>query len=215
LGSVGLLGIGLLVYDLKLDAVFRKGEYTKPFYDYKSLNFRGFDRIRLNSATTLSFLLVQGDYKVVVNPRLRTWLRVRQEGSKLIITADLPESFDGFTNDYAVFISCPNLRGVETSGKYFVKGEAVVDRRGPNFWFNPTMIAGFRSDSLEISEDGGGNLALRNDRLGILQAVVGNRTALRVGSDNVIGGGEISVGDSATLILNGVAAKQLLKLKQP
>lgn len=215
MGSVGLLGIGLLVYDLQLTAVFRKGDYTKPFYNYTSLNLRGFDRIRLNSATTLSFLLVQGDYKVVINPRIRTWLRVSQEGSKLIITADLPGSFDGFTNDYAAFISCPNLRRVETSGKYFVRGEAVVDRRGPNFWFNPTMITGFRLDSLEISEDGGGNLALRKDRLGILQAVVGNRSALRVGSDNVIGGGEISVSDSATLVLNGPAAKQLLKLKQP
>lgn len=235
LGSIGLLGVGLLVYDLQLNAAFQKGDYTQPFYNYERLPFSKFNRIRLNSATALSIVLVKGDFKVLANPRLGDLVQVRQEDSQLVITAHFPYRFDGGPIDYALFISCPDLKELETTGQYYLRNQLVEGSYPAGPWHKGTIIRGFRQDSLHLSAVNSGAFALEDDRIGMLRAMIGAGSALTIGRGNAIGGGDITVlsnaqltltdtgnlnvnhylADSATLTLSGAAAKQLLKLKEP
>lgn len=234
LGSLGLLGLGLFVYDLKLNATFRTSDYTTPFFDYESQSFTAFDRIRLNSGKVLNVQLVQGDFKVKVNPLISEWLRIRQEGSSLVISAEFPDHVEGFPYDYAVYISCPRLREIATSGQFMVRGNVEIDSTFQNPWYKPTRITGFTQDSLRLL-DKGGNVVLEASKIGDLQATIGTGAMLTVEPGNTFGSGEIAVvgkgqltikdagnlklnhylADSSTLILSGAAAKQLLKNKEP
>ena len=232
LGAIGLLGVGLVIYDVQLNAAFRKSDYTRPFYNYVQRAFTGFDSIRLNSGKVLNVQLVQGDFLVKVNPRIIDWLKIHQEGSRLVITAEFPDHVEGFPFDYAVYISCPKLREIETSGQFQVRDNAEVDSTFPNPWYKPTKVTGFTLDSLQLSANGG-NIVLENDKIGMLRATVGTGAMLTVEPGNTFGAGDISVvgkgqltireanklkinhylADSATLILSGAAAKQLLKIE--
>lgn len=235
LGSLGLLGIGLLIYDLQLNAAFRTGDYTKPFYNYEQRAFANFDRIRLNSATALNVLFVQGDYKVLVEPRASDVIDVRQDGRQLVITAHFPYRFQGPQGEYAMYVSCPDLKNFETTGQYFMRNHLVKGKFILNPWIPPTVIRGFTLDSANLTQEDGGNLVLENDRIGALHATVGSGSSLTLNQGNAISGGDISVlnngkltlqdttnlnvrhhlADSATLVLSGTAAKQLLKINQP
>ncbi|HLI92586.1 MAG TPA: hypothetical protein VKU83_03215 [Puia sp.] len=230
LGSMGLLGAGLLAYDLQLNAAFRKADYTQPFYNYVPLDFRDFDRIRLNSAASLNIYLVKGDYHVKLNPRMADLVKLQKEGGELVITAHFPDRVNAL--NYALYISCPTLKGIETSGEYYFRNQLVDTHIPEQLWYEPTVMKGFRVDSLQISEKDAGTIVLQDDRIGVLRAMVGAGSSLRIDAGNVIGGGDIAVlnkgqltlkdttglninhhlADSATLILSGEAAKKLLKL---
>lgn len=232
---MGLLGIGLVAYDLQLNAAFRKTDFTKPFYNYERLPFSGFDHVRVNSAGALNAQFVQGDFQVKVNPRLRDWLKVEQQGTQLIITARFSDHVQGFPADYALFVSCPKLTEIETSGRFLIGGKVEIDSSLPRPWFKPTRVVGFKLDSLKLSEIDGGNLVLEDNKIGNLQARIGTGSSLTIEPGNTFGSGEIWVpgkgqltlmdtnnlqinhylSDSATLILNGAAAKHVLKLNQP
>jgi len=232
LGSISLLGIGLVIYDLQLNAVYRRGGYVKPFYEFVTLNFKDFDRIQLNSASSMNVLFIQGDFKVLANPVIMDWLEVRQEGRQLTLTAKFGDHHTGYRDDqYAIYISCPRLEEITTDGQYFVRGIKTVDTNARNLWYMSTMIRGFRSDSLAIYEKRGGNLVMEDDRIDRLTAVVDGGSGLTISSGNSIGGGDLSVLDHSTLILkdssslklhyhladdagvnlNGAAARHLLK----
>jgi len=232
LGSIGLLGIGLLIYDLQLNAVYRRGDFVKPFHEFVPLNFRDFDCVRLNSASSMNVLLVQGDFKVLANPDITDWLEVRQEGRQLILTAKFPDHHTGYRdNQCGVYISCPRLDEITTDGQYFVRGVKTVDTNARNLWYMPSLIRGFGLDSLSILEKFGGNLVMEGDRISRLTVVVGGGSGLTISSGNAIGGGDLSIQSNSTLILkdtsslklhyhitadavvtmNGAAARQLLK----
>lgn len=234
LSSMGLLGLGLAVYDVQLSAAFHKSDYTKPYYDYERKAFSGFDRIRLNSGKVLNVQLVQGDFDVKINPRISEWLKVRQEGTRLIFNAEFPDHVEGFPYDYAIYISCPRLTEIEMSGQFTVRGNVEIDSTFPNPFYKPTRITGFRLDSLNLLEKGG-NVILETNKISMLRATVGTGAMLTVEPGNTFDSGDISIvgkgqltikdannlklnhylADSATLILSGKAAKQLFKMNQP
>jgi hypothetical protein len=232
LGSISLLGIGLVIYDLELNAVYRRGDFAKPFHEFVTLNFKDFDRIQLNSASSMNVLFIQGEFKVLANPKIMDWLEVRKDGRQLTLTAKFADHHTGYGSDqYAIYISCPRLEEITTDGQYFVRGVKTVDTNARNLWYLPTLIKGFRLDSLAIYETRGGNLVMEDDRIDRLTALVGGGSGLTISSSNSIGGGEMSVLDNSTLILkdtsslklhyhladdagvnlNGAAAKHLLK----
>jgi hypothetical protein len=227
-----LLGVGLVAYDLELDAVVRKGNYIKPFYDYDSLNYRGFDRIRLNSSSALTILLVKGDFKVLANPVIHDFLDIHQEGDTLIINARFKDHFRGTNADYALYISCPVLKDFRADARYQFGDNSHTDSIVWIDWGKPTVIRGFNQDSLTIGEEHASNVVLKRDTIGKLSMVVGKGGAFTIGPNTMIGGGDLEVmnnarlvikaadirhinyhlADSAILEINGVVAKQLLKI---
>jgi hypothetical protein len=235
LGSMVLLGTGLVIYDLQLNAAFHRGDYTRPFYDYEVLNYRGFDRIKLNSSTALNIKLVKGDFKVMANPVAHDFLDIHQEGSTLILNARFKDHYRSLFADYTLYISCPVLKDLRADARYKLGDILHTDDVVWMDWSKATSISGFNLDSLTIGEDNASNLVLKEDTIGKLSALVGAGGALTIGANNVIGGGDVEVmnrarlfinspnignityhlADSAALNITGAAAKQILKTGQP
>jgi hypothetical protein len=235
LGSMVLLITGMVIYDLQLKAAFHRGDYTKPFYDFDSLNYRGFDQIKLNSSTALNILLVKGDCKVMANPMTRDFLDIHQEGSTLIINARFKDHYRSIFGDYSLYISCPVLKGFRADAQYRFGDENHTDSIVWMDWSKPTVISGFNQNSLTIGEEHASNVLLKGDTIGKLSTVVGMGGAFTIGPNNFIGGGNLDImnnarliikasdirninyhlADSSILDINGAAAKQLLKINQP
>jgi hypothetical protein len=235
LGSMALLGTGLVIYDLQLNAAFQKGYYTQPFYEYDSLNYRGFDRIKLNSSTALNILLVKGDFKVMANPGIHDFLDIRQEGGTLIINARFKDHYRGVNADHALYISCPVLKDFRADAQYSFGDESQTDSIVWIDWSKPTVISGFNQDILTIGEEHASNVVLKGDTIGKLSTVVGKGAAFTIGANNLINGGDLDIlndarliikesdirninyhlADSSILDINGAVAKQLLKNNQP
>lgn len=230
-----LLGTGLVLYDFQLGASFRQGEYTEPFFNYDQLHFTGFDRIELNSSTAITVMLVRGDFKVFATPGVREFLRVRQEGTKLIIDARFRYHYRNVFGDYLLYISCPDLKAFKADARYTVGDMIITDSANRDFWFMPSVISGFRLDSLTVDEEDAANLVLKKDTIKAFRGNVGKGAALSIGTENSFDVAELHVtnegrlrvntpdvrnlnihlADSATLITTGAAAKQLLKISQP
>jgi hypothetical protein len=210
LGSVSLLGIGLLVYDLQLNAAYRLRDYEKPFDNFAILNFRDFDRISLNSGGMINVMLEQGDFKVKANPFISDWLEVRQEGRQLLLTAKFPSHHSGYRNDtYALYISCPHLREITTDGRYFIRGVETADTNDRNLFYLPTLIKGFQLDSLTVNEKYGGNLVMEDNRIGRLRGIVGGGSGFTIGNHNEIDSGDLSVRPRSQLILRDTSKLKL------
>ncbi|HVW14912.1 MAG TPA: hypothetical protein VHB54_13845 [Mucilaginibacter sp.] len=230
--------IGCLVfYDMGLKAEYEKGDYTNPYSNYEKLGYRNFDVVELNSSTAINIMLVQGPYKVLASSRVTDYLDIRQEKNRLIIGARFPNQYRGEADQYIVYISCPHLSMLKADASYMAGDVKVTDTLARDLSWRPTVIDGFRADSLSIEEDHAGNVLLVNNNIRSLRAVVGlsNRSgsALTIGENNQFGGTDIDVlnrsrlwikgnnithinyhlADSASLIVNGAAAKHLLNLK--
>lgn len=199
LGALLLLGMSLALYDWRLAAEFRKGDYIHPYYNYVNLNYRDFDEIELRSGSSLNVMITQGDYKVLIHPRA-AFAVVRQEGKRLIIEAHFPDHFRGVDGAQTIFIACPALSTFTSDAKYTIGSEAFTDFSNWDFKWYPTTIRGFTEDSLTILEDHASNVVLEGDRIRRLTAVVGTGGAV---SGPVLVIGQANRFDSSTLdILN-------------
>ncbi|HEV3411174.1 MAG TPA: hypothetical protein VG101_01795 [Puia sp.] len=235
LSSMVLLGAGVVMYDLQLDAAFRKGDYTRPYYDYEKMNFTGFDRIELNSSTAINILVVPGEYKVLANPGIHDFLEIRQEGTRLVINARFLDHFRVAFGEHLLFVSCPVLKEFKADARYSV-GKAVITDSVANFpWFRPSVISGFNLDSLVVGQQNAAKVVLQNDTVKRLAGAMGRGADLTLGEGNQFGGGDLDVlngarlsigmrgalnlnihlADSAVFEINGAAAKGLLKINQP
>lgn len=232
---MALLGAAVVIYDLQLDAVYRKGDYTKPFYNYAKMNFTGFDRIDMNSSTAFNILLVPGEYKVLVNPTVLDYLDIHQEGTTLVVNAHFPDHFRDAFGDYSLYVCCPTLKAFKADARYSVGKSLITDSTVRFPWYQPMVISGFNLDSLGIAAKNGTKLTLKNDTIRKLTANLDRGADLTLEMGNQFGGGDLEImngarlsvktrgmqnlnyhlADSAEFNINGAAAKQLLKNNQP
>lgn len=226
----------LLVYDLGLRSTYLKGEYTQPFNDYTPLNYKGFDVIELHASTAVNIKLVQGPFKVLANPFASDFLKVKQQGTHLIIDAAFGEHYNAINTDYVLYVSCPKLHELQADAYYLKKDVIITDTAANSFDWKPTLISGFNADSLRITENHAANIILEHNNINRLNAVVGindrSRSNLTIGENNQFLKTKLDIlnkshlwirsgnannlnyhlADSATLVVKGAAAKQLLKL---
>jgi hypothetical protein len=229
-----LFVVGLVIYDLQLKAAFRKGDYRREFYDYEVKPYKGFDRIRLNAATALNIHLVKGEFKVLAAPGTGDFLNIRQQGSELTIDAHFQDHYRGLYPDFALYVSCPDLKEFRSDATYYVGDLLHVDDNWPE-WGKTTVIEGFSPDSMTVRVDHASHVLLKKDSIRQLSAVIGRGAVLTIGDNNAIVAGDLDVrnqgrlfiktpeisglryhlADSAAIELSGTAAKQLIKSIQP
>ncbi|HVV55411.1 MAG TPA: hypothetical protein VHC47_08810 [Mucilaginibacter sp.] len=232
-----MIAISLAAYDLDLKAEYKKGDYTNPYRDYTSLDYRDFDEIELDASTAANLIITQGPYKILVNPGAHDFLHVSKLGRRLVIKAAFPDHYRAFTSEYMICVSCPKLLLLKTDARYTAGGTQVTDTVANDLRWKPTLLTGFKLDSLDIRADHGSNIVLENDRIGYVGGTIGadenSGPALTIGPNNhfdksnldllnksrliIKGAGTPNLtyrlADSATLMINGVAAKYLLNLK--
>lgn len=234
--TLALLIIGLALYDLRLKAEYKKGDYADPYRDFVKLDHKDFDAIELNSSTAVNIMLVQGPFKVMVTPQATDFVDIRQEKNRLIVDVKFRDHFSGVNPEYVVYISCPVLSCFKADAHYLADGVKVTDTVARDLGWRPTVISGFNADSLVIQEDHASNVKLENNRINSFRATVGlsdkSGAALTIGKNNQftksnldilnrsklwIKGTDVNnlnykLADSASLIINGVSAKHMLKL---
>jgi hypothetical protein len=235
LGSMVLLGAAIVIYDLQLDAAYRKGEYTQPFYDYVKMNFTGFDRIEMNSSSAFNILLVPGKYKVLASPNVIDYLDIHQEGTTLVVNAHFLDHFRASFDGYSLYVSCPTLKAFKADARYSVGKTLMTDITDRFLWYQPMVISGFTLDSLDIEAQNATKLELKNDTIRKLTANLARGADLTLDMGNQFAGGDLEImngarlsvktrgmqnlnyhlADSAVLECNGAAAKQLLKITRP
>lgn len=237
IASLALLIISLAFYDLRLKAEYQKGDYTDPYRGYNSLNYRDFDEIELNASTAVNIIVVQGPYKVLANPNCDDFLRISKQGKRLVINAAFPNHYRNVLAAHILYISCPKISLLRTDAHYTADGIPVTDTVAYNLQWYSTLITGFKLDSLTLNAAHASNIVLENNQINTLNGIIGQSpgsgSALTIGSGNKFGKSNLniynksqlvikgpsspdlnySLADSATLTVNGAAAKHLLNFK--
>ena len=235
--TLPILLISLVAYDLSLKAEYLKGDYTNPYRDYNSLNYSDFDEIELNASTAVNIILIQGPYKVLANPNSDDFLHISKQGKRLIINAAFPDHYRNVAASYVLYISCPKLSLLKADARYTTRDVPVTDTVVRDLRWYPTLITGFSLDSLRLQTDHASNIILVNNRINILNGVIGQRdgsgSVLTICSNNKFAKSNLDIcnksqllikgptapdlnyhlADSATLVVNGAAVKHLLNLK--
>jgi hypothetical protein len=238
IAALTLVIVGLLVYDTQLKAAYLKGDYKKPFGDFVVKNYNNFNSIELQSGTAINLKVVKGPYKVMVDPTVGDFVKISQQGKKLIISAEFKDHYRALAGEFVVFVSCPELKSFISDARYTAGGWLVTDSVS-NMFTRLTRISGFSADSLIITENNASNIALDNDHIGYLKATLG--AAPNTGSQIAIGAGNdfgsalfdvqnksklfiqsyagnnitYHIADSAQLVVSGAISKQLFKTIQP
>jgi hypothetical protein len=239
IAALALVIAGLITYDTQLKAEYLTGNFKKPFGNFVPANFSNFNAIELRSATAINLLVVKGPYKVLVEPTASDFVRIEQQGSKLILQADFKNHYRSYSGDYNVFISCPDLTSFTSDARYKVDNWPVTDTLPNIFGKKPTQINGFNLASLTLTEDNGSNVILQNDHIASLKAAIATgydaASIITIGTGNAFTNADIQVlnkgtlnidapagnnisyhiADSARLSVNGATSKQLFKNTQP
>jgi hypothetical protein len=180
LGALLLGAICLGFYDFRLRAGYRNGDYTDPYYHYNKLSYRDFDEIEVQSSTAIPVTVVRGDFKVLVASS-GDFVVMRQEGRRLILSAQFRNQYRGGNTNPVVYIFCPTLLRFVADSKLLVRDDVLVDRAAVTEW-KQSHIIGFREDSLAILEDHAANVVLSGDTIGKLAATLGGGSEPNTGA---------------------------------
>lgn len=239
LTSLLLIIVSLVVYDSQLRAEYLQGNFRKPFGDFTPANFRNFNSIELRSGTAINIMVTKGPYKVMVDPGAGDFVKLSKQGDKLIVQAVFNDHYRYHGNDYTIFISCPNLESFSSDARYKVNDWTVTDTLPNIFEKKASLISGFNSNKLFITENNGSNILLENNHIDTLRVVAGSSyhsgSIITIGKGNsfdtayfsIQNKGTLSIeapagnhinyhiADSARININGAIYKQQFKTTQP
>ncbi|MCC8425799.1 hypothetical protein [Mucilaginibacter sp. UR6-11] len=239
IAAILVLLASLAIHDLGLRAAYLKGDYKKPYYGFEQLDLSAFDRIQLDAATAANLKIEQGPFQVRVNPQAKGFLRLKQENGTLHISAEFPEHYQGVNAPYVVYVRCPELQVLKVNARYTFAGHPVTDTSARDPDWKPTLVSGFKADSLYIEEDFAANVRLENNQLRQLHVVAGVSrhagSALTIGAGNIINKADLDIrnysllrlqgithgttnyklADGAHLAMDGLASKPFIKNIQP
>lgn len=237
--AILVLLLSLAIHDFGLRAVYIKGDYKEPYYGFEQRNFKSFDRIELDAATAVNLKVEQGPFEVRSNPLASGFLKIKQENGILHISVEFPEHYLGLNAPYAIYVHCPELKMLKVSAHYTFAGHPVTDTIARNLDWKPTLITGFKADSLYIEEDYAANVRLENNQINKLNIIAGLSrhagSAISIGDGNHIvntnfdirnygqlrlqagtnGTSDYHIADSAHLYIDGIATKPFIKTLQP
>ncbi|MES3016594.1 MAG: hypothetical protein V4721_02395 [Bacteroidota bacterium] len=195
--SVVFFLASLLVYNFGLKARYNNGDFKNPDYEFKTLNFEGFDTILVNASTVTNVKFVQGDFKVRVFEDRADIVKVTQRGKSLIIDADI-KSNNYEESPFTLIISCPKINLLVSDERYLSNGKLTVDTNArldvviDNRIIQPAkkiVIDGFVQDSMAIIQNNGSHVRLVNNKLKTILATIGQAPGsgsfLTVDSSNV------------------------------
>ena len=162
------------MYDTRLKNAYATGSYKVPYHTFKAIPFRDFDEVYVNSATAANVKFEQGDYNVRIDSNAEKSIRIKQNGRRLQIDVDFGDYNSYNPNPYLLLISCPALTAVHTGATYVKQHKVFTDTIARNALdARPVTIAGFKLDSLSITQDYGSMVVLTNNKIGYLNVVSG------------------------------------------
>jgi len=210
LAALLVLLTSLTAYNMALRAEYRKGDYKDPLHGYTSLGFKDFTEIDLSAAGSANVKVVAGPFGVRVSPRAAEFVKVSQQGTRLVVQVDFKNPEQYLRWGQTLVISCPQLAQLTAANTYRVAGQL----KGQNK-IRPTQVQvqGFRQDSLRVRLDQASNVTLLQNRLSYLGAVAGatpgSTAGLTLAPTNYIGEADLNMQHQSELTINNVAIPQL------
>jgi len=210
LAALLVLLTSLTAYNMALRAEYRKGDYKDPLHGYASLGFKDFTEIDLSAAGSANVKVVAGPFGVHLSPRAAEFVKVSQQGTRLVVQVDFKNSEQYLGWGQTLVISCPRLAQLTAANAYRVGGQL----KGQNKT-RPTQaqVQGFRQDSLRVRLDQASNVTLLQNRLSYLGAVAGatpgSTASLTLAPTNYIGAADLNMQHQTELTINNVAIPQL------
>ena len=211
LAALLVLLASLTAYNMALRAEYRKGTYKDPLRDYTTLTFRDFTAVDVPAAALVAVKLVPGPFGVRLNPAAAGYVHVRQQGSRLIVTAAFPQQLAYLGRGAAVVISCPRLGALSTDGVYEVRNKRQLTKNALRS--QVVLVQGFTQDSLTLRQDRGSRIELVGNKLGYLRAEAGrspgSHALLQLSAGNQVAAADVAVGHQSELVLDNVLIPQL------
>jgi hypothetical protein len=206
--------VSLVWYDYLLKAAYESGVYRDPYHSFTSLYFKDFDTVDVVSSTAANVKFVQGPFSVKIDPGALNYTRVKQTGRRLQITAVFEYDYYSDLNPYIIVISCPKLSELVAGATYRSNKRQVTDTIVREDWkMRQVLIDGFKQDSLTISQDFGSTVVLSNDKINLIKATIGQRSAsgskLIVLANNQFNSAKLDVLNNSKLLLNNASIDHL------
>lgn len=211
LAAVLVLLASLTAYNMALRTEYRKGTYKDPLHGYTALAFKGFTEIVVPAASSANVKIVAGPFSVRINPAAAEYVRISQQGQRLLITANFPETHKYLGRNETVVISCPRLAALTTDAVYQEHGQPQVDKEHANG--RRVLVQGFRQDSLLVQSDRASRVELVSNDLAFLRTVAGptpgSHTSLQLNADNHIAVADLTLRHQSELVLANVLIPRL------
>jgi len=210
LAALVVLLASLTAYNMALRAEYRSGAYKDPLRHYTSLKFKDFTEVDVPAASRLSVKIMAGPYNVWVHPEAKKFVRISQQGGRLVVALALPEPAQTLGWGETVVISCPHLTALTTDGTYEVAGQP---QHSAAFIGRTTLVQGFTQDSLALRQDRGSRIELKNNQLGLLRAVAGttpgSHSILQVNNGNKVDAASLTLAHQSELVLDNVQIRKM------
>jgi hypothetical protein len=206
LAAVLVLLASLTAYNMALRTEYHLGTYKDPLRGFVSLPLTGFSEVVVPAASTVSVKVIAGPYSVRISPRVREFVQVRQQGTRLVIEANFPERQQFLGWGEGVVINCPRLTAVSAAAEYLEAGQRRVDKGYPEN--RRVQVQGFKQDSLLVRADQGSHVELAGNQLDLLRATTGampgSHASLTLAADNQIGAAWLNLQHQSELRMNNV-----------
>ncbi|MBS1915734.1 MAG: hypothetical protein JST87_05615 [Bacteroidetes bacterium] len=186
-----LFALSLVIYDYQVLAKYKTSDYKNPYVNYIEAKIQdSFRCIRIDAASVAYARIVQGPYKILIEPGGAEYVRGEVKNDTLIISARFKDFFWNNYNECIVYISCPVLNDLQTDANYKVGGQVRTDSvASMDINFHSTTIEGFSGKNISIRADHASNILLKNNRISSIKINAGLSTGS--GSNIVIGTGNV------------------------
>lgn len=197
LAALLLFLAALTAYNLGLRAEYRSGAYKNPLRNTTALPFKDFTEVDLQAAGLMHVKIAAGPFGVHLKDAAADYVRVSQQGPRLLVAVVYPGEAERFGRGDIVTITCPRLRDLRMSAVYTVAGKTVTASKSAPFGERTVRVQGFVADSLTVRQDHATRLELNDNRLGYLRAEAGaspgSPARLRLCKGNRIEAADLSI----------------------
>jgi hypothetical protein len=201
-----LVLVVLVYYDLMVRDAYRAGSYKDPYGMFTPMNFDNFDEIDLSAGTAANIIVQQGPFSIKMDPTASGFVKISQSSHMLHIDAAFPTNFYTPRSTYVLVITCPHLLKFSSDSRYLTAGKLVVDTlASEDFRWRPTIIRGFKADSMAITEQHASSLILNDNTIKSLKVTMGlgdkSRSDMVITDDNQFGKADIDIRNKSQLRL--------------
>lgn len=212
LAAVLVLLASLTAYNMALRTEYRKGSYKDPYRDYETRAFTNFSEVAVEGASEGNVEITPGPYQVRVSPQAAPYVRLRQQGRRLVYSLVFPERRHYLGYGPAVVISCPRLAALSTDAVFTEAGRPRAEKRNET-GEHRVRVQNFRQDSLRLRQDRASRVELAGNQLGYLAAEAGFSTGshpvLQLDDTNAIMEANLHLEHQSELLLNTVRVPRL------
>ncbi|WP_210465251.1 head GIN domain-containing protein [Rufibacter roseolus] len=204
----------LTAFNFVMKTEYDKGNYKDPLNNFVKQDFTGFNALEVNGGSLISVKVVQGPFKVFLHNRVLGLVQVRQQGQKLVIDVNLEKKGIWSNGRYVVYVSCPNLKTLNTTSRYTLLGKPHQELASVYpYGLKKVLLEEFKQDSLNIQMDHATAVELFKTNLGKLNAVVGptpeSNSMLLIRKDNQINAADLDIRNQSSLYMFDVVIPSL------